>query len=294
MPRLFDLVVMVDWSAASRPGPRVETKDQIWIAWGSPRSRPAPLYCRTRQDAFEHLRRLLERCRGSAVVGFDFPHSYPAGSGLGGGRKLAARLASLIDDRPDNGNNRFDVARRLNREMGKPPGPFWMVPAKAADKVLPMKRPKLRDERFEGRVFGEYRAIDRYLRAQGEYPQSAWKLCGAGSVGSQTLLGLPVIHRLLTTPALAGRSRVWPFETGWDARLDGIIHTEIWPSLKRFAPDRQPYKIKDARQVAAVRDALLEEDCRGRLRGWFKQPRHLSPVENRICLRDEGWIFGVA
>jgi len=291
--RLFDLIVMVDWSAASRPGPRTESADQIWIAWGSPRKKPHPRYCRTRQDAFEHLLGLLTECAGDALVGFDFPHSYPKGSGLGGGRSLAAHLASLVEDRPDNRNNRFDVARRLNRELGQPPGPFWMAPAKEADETLPMKRPNLRDGRFEGKAFGEYRAVDRHLRERAEYPQSAWKLCGAGSVGSQTLVGLPVVHRLLTAPALARHARVWPFETKWDERLEGIVHAEIWPSLKRFSPEKQLHKIKDARQVAAERDALLEEDRRGRLRGWFARPSRLSAVENLACLAEEGWILGV-
>ena len=293
MARLFDLIVMVDWSAASYPGPRTETADQIWIAWGSPQKRPSPCYCRTRHDAFGHLLGLLTECGGNALVGFDFPHSYPKGSGLGGGRKLAAHLASLIDDRPDNRNNRFEVARRLNRELGNPPGPFWMVPAKEADRTLPTKRPRLRGDHFDGADFGEYRTVDRFLRERREYPQSTWKLGGAGSVGSQTLLGLPVMHRLLTAPELAHRSHIWPFETNWDEWLDGIIHAEIWPSLRRFSPERQPHKIKDARQVAAVRDTLLEADRRGKLRGWFARPSRLSAVENLGCLAEEGWILGV-
>jgi hypothetical protein len=246
--RLFDLVIMVDWSAASRPGPPRETKDQIWLAWGTARTRPRPRYCRTRSEAFDALAELLGKCGRTALVGFDFPNAYPAGSGLGGGRVLAKRLARLIEDGPDNRNNRFAVARKLNRSLGRAPGPFWMCPAKEADRTLTVKRPA-----FGERPFREYRVVEERLRGQRKYPHSVWQLGGAGSVGSQTLMGLPVVHRLLTLPALARRSRLWPFETGWDARLGGIVHAEIWPSL--FALDGQRHPIKDARQVAAVRDS---------------------------------------
>ena len=276
---------MVDWSAAAKPGPPRESKDQIWLAWGTPRERPAPVYCRTRQEAFDCLHDLLARCIGNAFIGFDFPNAYPAGSGLGGGRIAAARLAALVEDAPDNRNNRFEVARQLNRALGRPPGPFWMCPANEAGSNLTMKRPP-----FGDRPFAEYRVVERRLRAQRKYPHPVWKLCGAGSVGSQALLGLPVVHRLLTASALAARSCVWPFETNWDERLDGVIHAEIWPSL--FPLDGQRHPVKDARQVAAVRDALLAEDRRGRLTGWFARPPGLSDAENRICLEEEGWILG--
>ena len=286
MARLFDLVVMVDWSAAGKPGPRRESKDQIWLACGAPRQRSAPVYCRTRHEAFERLHDLLASHDGNALIGFDFPHGYPHGSRLGGGRKAAAHLAALVEDAPDNRNNRFAVARKLNRALGKPPGPFWMCPADEAGPTLTVTRPP-----FADRPFAEYRIVERRLRAQRKYPHSVWKLCGAGSVGSQALLGLPVVHRLLTAPALAPRSRVWPFETGWDARLGGIVHAEIWPSL--FPLDGQRHPIKDARQVAAVRDALLEEDRRSRLSRWFARPQCLGRSNARICLEEEGWILGV-
>jgi len=286
-PRLFDLVVMVDWSAASRPGPPRPRKDQIWIGWGTRRTRPAPRYCRTRQAAAAFLEELLASERGSALIGFDFPNAYPQGSGLGGGRALAARLAASIEDGPDNSNNRFEVARALNRKLGRPPGPFWMCPAALADDALTLKRPPERE-----RGFSQFRIVERRLRARRIFPHSVWQLGGAGSVGGQTLMGMPVVHRLLTAPRLAQRSRLWPFETEWDARLEGIVHAEVWPSL--FPSEDQPYEIKDARQVVAVRDALLAADRKGSLRAHFARPADLSERESRICLEEEGWILGVA
>jgi hypothetical protein len=109
-------------------------------------------------------------------------------------------------------------------------------------------------------------------------------------VGSQTLLGLPAVHRLLTEPALAGRARLWPFETGWDRAIgvDAIVVAEAWPSL--LDHHRQPYPIKDARQVAAVRDwALGAPDALGRS---LARPADLSDAEERLCREREGWILG--
>jgi molybdopterin-guanine dinucleotide biosynthesis adapter protein len=281
---LFDLVVMVDWSAAAGPGPARPSPDRCWIAWGTQEERPPPAYFRTRHAAVAWLARLLEASPCAVLVGWDFPHGFPAGAGLGGGRKAAARLARLVSDAPDGANNRFLVAARLNRRLGRPPGPFWGCPAWLADADL-------RDRRggFAERGFGEWRTADGLLRRQGYPIQSVWKLYTRGSVGSQTLLGLPAIHALLTRPALARRSRWWPFDTGWDRSLAGIVHAEVWPSLADH--EAAPYPIKDARQVAAARDWALALDAAGRLRPCFARPPGLTEETAAACLGEEGWIL---
>src|SRR5262249_12190731 len=116
-----------------------------------------------------------------------------------------------------------------------------------------------------------------------------WKLYTRGSVGSQTLLGLPAIHALLNHPALARRSCWWPFDTGWDQNLTGIVHAEVWPSLANHRV--APYPIKDARQVAAARDWALALDAAGRLRPCFARPSGLAPAAAAACLGEEGWIL---
>ncbi len=281
--RLFDLVAMVDWSAAASPGPARPSADRCWIAWGSPKHRPEPAYFRTRAAAVGILRDLLAGTSGCALVGWDFPHGFPKGS-LGGGRAAAARLTALVEDGPNGANNRFEAAAHLNRALSRPPGPFWGCPVERAGPALSVRR-----SGFEERGFGEWRLVDGLLRRRGTGIQSVWKLYTRGSVGSQTLLGLPAIHRLLIDPALAGRSRLWPFETSWDADLAGIVHAELWPSLADHA--RQPYSIKDARQVAAARDWALDLDAGGALRSRFARPVGLTLDEARSCLAEEGWIL---
>ncbi|HEY4635943.1 MAG TPA: hypothetical protein VIG92_05240, partial [Rhodospirillales bacterium] len=250
---------------------------------------PQPQYRRTRADAITLVRGLFLKRTGNALVCFDFPYGYPQGSKLGGGRNVAEYLSRLIVDGPDNRNNRFEVAARLNAELndGKA-GPFWGCPRNEAGPTL---TPTLRDLGVDRGKFPNYRIVEQRLRSQKKPIQSVWKLAYPASVGSQALLGLPAIHRLLKDPALAPHSSVWPFETDWDARLGGIVHAEIWPSVRDST--NQPFDIKDARQVAAMRDWALDEDARGTLRHYFARPNPLSDEDERMCRESEGWILGV-
>ena len=98
----------------------------------------------------------------------------------------------------------------------------------------------------------EFRSVERAGTNTGGL-QSAWKLAGVGSVGSQSLLGLPIVHRLLE--AAGDRGRLWPFEP--IDRGDAIVIAEIWPSLVAF--DHIDHPIRDAQQVIALRDLLLDD-----------------------------------
>lgn len=219
--------------------------------------------------------RLLALARGPALVGFDFPFGYPHGSGLGGGRPLAARLARLVTDDADGGNNRFAVAERLNRDFAAP-GPFWGGPSAP------------RKPAFGSFGFAEHREAERYLHARGWRPMSVWQVAYAGSVGGQVLTGLPAVHGLAHHRAFAGRARFWPFETDWHRRLDGIVIAEIWPSLA--AHDRVRHPIRDARQVIAMRDWLLAADRQDRIAEALAKPPGLTRREAHVCAREEGWI----
>jgi hypothetical protein len=276
---LFDRYVAVDWSAASAPGPARPAADRCWIgvrdaATGGVQA----IYCRTRRDAEGALAGLLHG--GRVLVGFDFPFGAPAGSGLGGGRPLAARLAGLIEDGADGRNNRFVVAAGLNATLNPGgAGPFWGHPRGLSLAGLPAKARKR-----VGRAIADYRVTDRALRPSGI--QSFWRLYGTGSVGGQALLGLPAVHRL----ASAVGARLWPFETAWDAELAAVTIAEIWPSL--FPLAGEPGDIKDARQVLGACRAMAEADHPGALRQWLARPAGLSPAVLEACESEEGWILG--
>jgi hypothetical protein len=285
----FRLVVVADWSAASTRGPVRPTRDRCWVAWGrAGERRPEPRYFRTRPEAEGFILGLLAGEPGAALVGFDFAFGYPADAGLPSGRALCARLEALIHDEADGANNRFEVAGILNRGIqaalgGGFDGPFWGHPLGHEYRDLYPKRPRP----FPPRI-SDGRLIDRRLAAR--RIQSPWKLFSRASVGSQTLVGLPAVHRLLTDPALGARARLWPFETAWDRAVgdDSVVIAELWPSL--IDCRAQPYPIKDACQVAAVRDWAL--DSPDALARSLARPADLSDDEERTAREIEGWIAG--
>jgi hypothetical protein len=280
MTPCFDLVIACDWSAAKGRKPE-PGEDRCWLAWRThENAAPDPEYMPTRLEAEARIRELLGAHAGArTLLGFDFAIGYPlADAGqpvLPIGRELCAYLASRIADDPSGVNNRYEVAEQLNamirERTGAPHGPFWGRPKEMKHLTgLPLGR-----EKPTG--VPEFRAAEDAARASGGgRPQSPWKLAGIGSVGSQSLMGLPTIHRLLTDVALGPRTHLWPFEPAPD-RADAITIAEIYPSL--FPQNAPKHWYKDARQVADSRDAMWE------------LPSLVQPAHERAML--EGWILGV-
>ena len=271
----FEIIAAVDWSAKSHPSPVRETADSIWIAWKRVGCEPEPKYFRTRSDAVAHLENLLDETDGPSLLAFDFPFGYPFGSGMGAKRDLYAEIARRIKDGDDNSNNRFEVAAKLNAELNAGrPGPFWCCPPKHETPTLTAK-----DAR-RGGPFPERRLADERLAGRGI--QTCWKLYTRGAVGSQMLLGLPVLHRLVQRPDV----RLWPFETGWDRDLGGTVLAEMWPTLFDVAYDVHP--IKDACQVLA---AVRWMDSR--VPGALARPASIGQDEEVRVMAGEGWILGL-
>lgn len=233
---------------------------------------------------------LAAECRGRVLVGMDFPFAYPEAARLPVGRPLCADLSRLVEDRPDGSNNRFDVAATLNRQLaasGVVP-PFWGHPPGRSYPDLHPARPTT--------SVPEYRLVERLVRAKGLPIQSAFKLWGSGSAGSQTLTGLAAIGRLLDDPRLGSRGVLWPWETLWDARVaaDAVVFAEVWPSLAPHEHAQYAHlPIKDARQTAAQRDTLMLDPHP------LAAPADLLDAEaiERMLLGEggaggEGWISG--
>jgi len=292
---LFDAYLAVDWSARSRPSPARPTPDSIWVAQRCGRS-GTEWNPRTRRAARELLETLLAEhmAAGRRVfAGFDFALGYPAGFarslGLAGSRapwlRLWQELERRVIDETDNGNNRFDVAAGLNARCGGvTPGPLWGCPEAHRSPTLMPKSPGF------PYVVGSGAALPRLRWTDRGGVQPVWKLYGNGSVGSQTLLGIPVVAYLRTTFGSAGR--VWPFETGFTAAASPIVYAEIWPSLARAAHDVE-VPVKDQRQVRAMTMWLSDMDDAGRLADLFGRPPDLPPEGVAAAVEEEGWILGV-
>lgn len=280
---MFDRIVIVDWSAAATPK---RGKDSIWtyvhgdlVAINHP----------TRAATFGVLLDLL-RPTGRILLGFDFPLGYPAGfaeqAKLGGGEPWKATwkyLADHITDDERNRNNRWDVAATLNARLGELR--FWGVPSRRADAHLTVRKPPL---------VNEFRIVELRLKRRGLHPFSTWHLLGAGSVGSQTLTGIPVVHRLRHHPDISDRTRIWPFETGLTSNpathhVDAIVIAEVWPSA--IPHDSSLHHIKDACQVMTLARHYADLDATGDLAALFHPD--LAPDEARRVVDEEAWILGV-
>jgi hypothetical protein len=265
----FDRVIVVDWSGRASPSPARPGKDAIWIGQSEAGRRAEPLYFRTRAAAAQWLgARLAEG--GRQLVGFDFPMGYPAGfarrlTGAASARGLQGWLAGQILDGPNNANNRFDVAARINALLGGA-GPFWGCP-----KARPRPHlPAVKAVDYPALGLAEKREVER----RNPPAKPVWQLLGAGSVGSQALLGIPVVHRL----ALESGAAIWPFEPPRDLTL-----AEVYPSLlsREVAASGDP--IPDRAQVRLLASALDALSRRLRLSALFDTP---------AVAEEEGWILG--
>jgi len=312
--RVFDRIVVVDWSARATPA---RGADSIWVC--ALDARPgAPVRelvenIPTRNEARTRLREILS-APGRSLLTIDVALGYPAGTAS------AARLMADGDEVPawqamwehlrhayrdghrnraEPGHDRWTVATDLNRrfvESGVGPH-FWGCPPRRASADLTATRPAA----FR---IGPDRACESALRARGLRPFSVWQLLGAGAVGSQTLTAIPVLDSLRREPDFVDRTVVWPFETGIgrtevEAAIGraAVVIAEIWPgTLSSEVVDRcvPPVgaDVKDARQVTALARHLAALDADGELVAEFSPL--LDPATAARVVDEEGWVLGVA
>ena len=287
----FDRYIAVDWSAANRP---VADANSIWIGEAVRARSGVELRHshnpRTRSAAMTLIEDLLLHAMGRGervMVGFDFVFGYPRGAaealtGEPGWRALWRRLAELVVDDNSNRSNRFEVAARLNLELADSGHHYWGHPQGHAYEGLLATKP-----------VGSYVDIAEWRIAEdwSRGPQPVWKLTGAGSVGSQSMLGIARLERLRTDPRFAGQIAVWPFETGFALDLTRpITIVEIYPSLIDAVPGVTP---RDRAQVEASARRFAELDMAGLLEDALSAPPGLSDEHRQTILAEEGWIVGV-
>jgi molybdopterin molybdotransferase len=263
----FDTVLIVDWSGGKDRG-AVPKADAIWAGVARGTAVDDPVYLRNRQVAEDWITRFIavELAAGRRVfAGFDFPFGYPQGfcralTGQDDPLALWRWFADRIEDAPE-ANNRFDIAGRINLAVGAGRGPFWANGLSRDIAGLPRRKTD------HANPFPERRAAES--RAKGAF--TCWQMAGAGAVGSQVFMGLPVLARLRD----AFPTSVWPFEP-----LEApVALVEVWPSLTAgTAPEgiiKDAWQVSEvARQVAALPAEVVREML-------------------DVDAPEEGWIFGL-
>lgn len=274
----FDTVLAVDWSAAKRK-PQRASKDAIWLGVARSGTAEQQIYCRSRQEAEVWISRFLEdeKAAGRRVLAaFDFPFGYPRGfarriTGSDDPFALWQWLEERIEDADDGSNNRFDVASEINR-LFSGAGPFWGKPDAARWPDIPYRKAGITYEDL-----AERRSADLAAKAA----SSCFQLFFNPTVGSQVLMGLPVLQRL----RLLHGAAVWPFEKVETAQ---IVFAEVWPGLiepavKAAMAVAGPEEIRDRVQMRLLSQALSRlpaEELAGMLAA--------APED----AQEEAWILG--
>ncbi|MFN3314964.1 MAG: hypothetical protein ACK46Q_16100, partial [Hyphomonas sp.] len=224
---------------------------------------------------------------------------YPAGTAAALGLDLSkqapwkamqAHLASKLKDKADNSNARYAIAAGLNYSISKGPFPFWGAPTRDVVSTLAATRPD-----YDGAGLAEFRICESYLKEKkAGQPKSVWQLAYAGSVGSQSLTGLPHVHALRQAWPNA---RIWPFELGdgplTAESLEGVevVMAEIYPALIKAKPEKG--EVADEAQVRGIARHYADLDEKGLLKAGFSTGKSLSPEQIGSVLAEEGWILGV-
>lgn len=299
----FDAYIAVDWSASNSPSPAVPSADAVWIGQLDARTHQHhEQYWRTRQAAEASLlERLLQAIRQKerVLIGFDFNLGFTAGfaEALGLSANQPAWLATWallnqwVTDDDRNRNNRFEVASALNTLChSSQAGPLWGCPKRWITPHLKPTSPLFPFITGRG-VRLSQRRITEYNEPKS---QPVWKLLGVGSVGSQTLTGVPMVYRLLMHPSLAPYSVLWPQQTGFRLppcapNMPCIVFVELYHSQ---LPYTQTALIKDQAQVRATVAWIHQQDVNGTLAHYFALPPTLDEAASRLCEQEEGWFLG--
>ena len=301
MARLFDAYIMVDWSAASTPTTGLNS---IWIGILAKNARLKFQFTAVNPDTrtkaiklIEDLIAKLNRRGDRVLLGFDFPLGYPSGTAAALGldtsgqpewQAMQAFLASKLKDKPDNSNARFAIAAGMNYKISGGPFPFWGAATRDQAKTLAAKKGD-----FVVGALSEYRLTEAHLRETTKAkPKSVWQLAYIGSVGSQSLTGLPHIHSLLKT---LPKARLWPFHTGFAQQSEETLENvqtliaEIYPSALDVKPEKR--ETLDRAQVRTAAYHYCGLDSKGHLESLFGPPDSLSTGKIAQIEAEEGWIL---
>ena len=199
----FDHVAVLDWSAASTPK---RGRDSIWLGVAGPDGVQAE-NLPTRALAADRLGALVQQVLAQGqrlLLACDLSFGFPAGFApvvAGQPHALAVWdwLARHIRDDVSNRHNLRDVAALANARFD---GDGAVLGQWREGRCARPATPQTCLARRAGRVSADRTSV---ARAQGLNPKSSWQLAGAGAVGAQNLVGLPILARLRAAVRRCGR-----------------------------------------------------------------------------------------
>lgn len=290
---LFDRYLIVDWSASATPK---RGKDSIWLGYSNHQglidlgdeANPS-----TRKHAMDMVREIsldAIACNEKLFIGFDFGLGYPAGAA----RRMTGKacwksvwhfMASKFNEEQGDAKKRFQVANDINRDCFDGMSQFWRYPNKS--KVA------YENLSFNKAGRGELPVRERrYCEQDIPRAKSNWELLNPGSVGSQTLLGMAALGRLISDETLHSNISVWPFDTCFtDIKFKQITLAEIYPSAFSLAYDDEPL---DHAQVKTLANGFACLDMQDTFAELLKKPLSLKEEALEDVLREEGWIVGIS
>jgi hypothetical protein len=161
--------------------------------------------------------------------------------------------------------------KKIAQSLNYPSGPFW-----GANFI------QAKDPRFFSRFvppFDEYRIVEKRL----PWCKPVFKIGGQGSVGLQSLCGMPLLAWLQSLCLQEGTPiHAWPFE-GWDFDKRNVLF-EWYPAIHNT--DQK----SDENDAVACVEWAKSVDAQGSITRYF-HPYLSAPEKARAEF--EGWVLGV-
>jgi hypothetical protein len=251
-------IIAIDWSGAS-----VGAARRIWLAEACAPERLERLECGRDRAALAHYLLDLVHTERRIVIGLDFAFSFPSWYldvlGISDAPALWAQVA-------DHGDRWLrDCAPPLWGRRGRP-------------------RPSLEEH---------FRRTEHTVRARRWAVKSVFQIGGAGAVGTGSIRGMPMLHRLR-----AAGAAIWPFDRpGWP------LVVEIYPRMltgkivKSRCTERERYLTRydalepDQRTLAAASDDAFDAAVSALVMARHADDLASLPEESDAHLRREGRIW---
>jgi Protein of unknown function (DUF429) len=248
----------VDWS-----GDALQAHKRMWLAEADEPGRLVRLEAgRNRPEITRHL----VSQTGPVAIGLDFAFSFPAWFihqlGVQTAPALWAHVAEAGED-----------------WLATCAPPFWGRPG----------HPRLASSETEWR-----RAEQALARVGGIGPKSVFQIGGAGSVGTGSLRGMPLLDAL----HLAGAS-IWPFSAGsWPLALEiyprlltGRVHKSKRAARRDLLEERYPWLATEHRRLAVESEDAFDAAVSALVMVEHLDDLQTLPVEADATLRLEGRIW---